>query len=1113
MYRKLASALIVAGALSVEQALALGLGELTMHSALNEPLDAEIQLKNVGDLDETQIRIGFADQEEFKEAGVEYTSFLSNVKFKVVLDGNEGGVIKVFTTKRVNEPYLDLLMEASWPTGRMLRSYTVLVDLPVYSEPEQSTVDMGEPAKPAAEAEPEITGSDYVESSSVTQVDIGSSEQTAEVAEEAETAYAEPEAEAESEPEVSSFESAAEEKPEVIQEKPAPRRSVVTQSAYEGDTYKIKRNDTLWDIAMKVRPSSEFSVQQTMLAIQRANEHAFINNNINLIKAGEVFRLPSAEMIRELSFRDAVQEVSQQNREWRSAQIDATPSAEAVMPPRTEEEGHLSLTSSGTGSANGKSKTGADVGGLQQDLTSAKENIQALQLDKKDLQKRVNSLNSQVEQLQRLVELKDAELAGLQQEFGKQGKQQSGKPAMVEAPQPEEAPVAEEIAQPAPAAKEQQKPVPAQQPADEKAADEKPQTDKSDLKKPDDQKPEEAAKEAKKPKAQPAPPPAEPGILEKIQENPIYIGVVALVIVLIGVFFGLRRKMQQDKAALAAVENFDFDEMGDDSSYESESGEITEEFDALEEDYSADEESDIDLGIGDSFDTEAEEEEAAPTTMQTGDAIGEADIYIAYGRYEQAAELLLSAVAGSPDDAALRTKLLEVYLESQNKEGFQEQYLELQSRGEVDAVSHAKELLSSADNAADWLDDLPVDAVAPSPAPAAEIADEASSMDDDDDGFDLDLDLDLGGDSEAAELDADFDLGFEEPAQAGESDSEDMMDLDLDLGEEEADDLSMDTEESLDDFSLDTSEPLEDLSLDSEDEVSDDLSLDLGSLDEAPAEDTDFDMGDDLSLDISGEEDLAELSTEESLEMPEEAEDISLDLDEDMSLDLDTDTSMDLDDDLSLDLSGMDETNLDAVKEPEAEEQEDVLDFDGFDLDTSAAEEPEADEEDLGLSLDEDLDISLDTDFEPEAEPEEEVAELELESEAELELEPEAEFEPEVELELEPEPEPEPEPAPVSGDETITRAAIDITSHVEAAAVAPVPAPSEPVESSPLATLQGDDLEFLTDADEVATKLDLSQAYIDMGDIDGARDILMEVMKEGKEDQKAEASALLDSLE
>src|SRR5690606_27220963 len=100
-------------------------------------------------------------------------------------------------------------------------------------------------------------------------------------------------------------------------------------------------------------------------------------------------------------------------------------------------------------------------------------------------------------------------------------------------------------------------------------------------------------------------------------------------------------------------------------------------------------------------------EEPRQVRSETGDALAEADIYIAYGRYQQAVDLLSGAIEAEPERSDLRLKLLEVYLEMRNREAFRNQYRSLQALGDSAAVDRVKEMLSTVDGVSDWLDDQP----------------------------------------------------------------------------------------------------------------------------------------------------------------------------------------------------------------------------------------------------------------------------------------------------------------------------------------------------------------------------------------------------------------------
>ena len=122
MKRTCALLLVVCGLLSPGMAAALGLGEISLKSYLNEPLSAEVQLLEIGDLDPSQIRVRLATREDFSRAGVERAYFLTSLKFEVVGEGADSARLVITSPDPVREPYLDFIVEARWPTGRLLPS-------------------------------------------------------------------------------------------------------------------------------------------------------------------------------------------------------------------------------------------------------------------------------------------------------------------------------------------------------------------------------------------------------------------------------------------------------------------------------------------------------------------------------------------------------------------------------------------------------------------------------------------------------------------------------------------------------------------------------------------------------------------------------------------------------------------------------------------------------------------------------------------------------------------------------------------------------------------------------------------------------------------------------
>lgn len=128
--RVCANGLLVAGALGYSTlSMALGLGEITVHSALNQPLKADIALLDVGTLTQNDLSVSLATADEFGRAGVERVFFLNDLKFTPILRGNRQ-MIRVTSGKPVNEPFLNFLVQLNQPNGRLLREYTVLIDPP-----------------------------------------------------------------------------------------------------------------------------------------------------------------------------------------------------------------------------------------------------------------------------------------------------------------------------------------------------------------------------------------------------------------------------------------------------------------------------------------------------------------------------------------------------------------------------------------------------------------------------------------------------------------------------------------------------------------------------------------------------------------------------------------------------------------------------------------------------------------------------------------------------------------------------------------------------------------------------------------------------------------------
>ncbi|BFM11354.1 hypothetical protein R50072_15070 [Simiduia litorea] len=955
--RKLALAVGATAALVSNLGFALGLGEIKLNSALNQPLDAQIKLLQVRDLSEEEIIVRLATREAYERANVDRIFFLTGLKFEVVLDDRNNPYVRVTTKEDVREPYLNFLLETQWPTGRMLREYTVLMDLPTFSEKNQKAV-----AAPQQQAEPQ---------------------------------------QVKPRPEVRSATPAAATRPTTPAARPAP----APRSQASDGSYAVQANDTLWDIALMARPDRSYSVQQTMLAIQRLNPDAFINDNINLLKKGKVLRLPAADEISSLSTRQAINEVAYQNNQWSGgAALDASSRSGSVADRQSSREGRVQLSA-------GESSTDVSSGGgnsrqreiLQNELAIAQEELGSARRQNSELVTRVEDLEAQITTMERMLEVTSDELRAMQLAAG----QEVGS----------EEPVVSE---------------------------------------PDVQEPEPKAAEPVRPaNTVVVAPKPEPTLMDAVMDNILYVAL-ALIALIGGLFFWKRRKDAQ-------AEQDEFDA-------------FAEQEDEPEEEFSFPDDSDFDSAPDIEDEPVEPYEEVETAEAETADVAGEADIYIAYGKYDQAEDMLLKALDQEPGRVDVTLKLLEVYAETQNLEAFDTHYAGLLQNGDLAARQRAEELRDSIPGAGDF-DRTQIAGVG-----AAAAATSAFDLDDDADpllslaeeGIDeadfdglegLDsLDGDFGGLAAEQGLvsDEELELNLDD---AEVSENVDELDFTLDGLD---DDTETDGEEAFS-LDLDDSGASEDEALELDLDLSDDteeFALDLGDLDVEPAAPAESVEADSVESAQADDDFMLSLDDELSLDDSEAAvasDDFELSLDDELAVEEDDGFDLALDDELSL--ASSDETPTLEADDELSVEADDFDSDDNFgDMDLAALDQ---EMESLSADLDDDDDLSS----------------LATETPAQEEIE---EFD-------------------ISADLGIEDGADDLP---------PLASPSVATEAMD-ADLDDDadaELGFLADSDEVATKLDLARAYIDMGDSEGAADILGEVMEEGDAQQKTEAQELLSRI-
>lgn len=331
--RKMVLAIAAATAFSSGVVNALELGDLTLRSGQGQPLDAEIELRDVQGLTAADLRSSLAGPEEFSRAGLPMPAYLEDLTFTPVIVPNGRSVLRVTSSTALPAPVVKFLVQVLWPQGRLLRDYDIALDRP-----------QAPPARATPGVQPAVTAA---------------------------------------------------------------------------GTYTSQRRDTLWQIA--ARNAQGGSVQQTMLAIQALNPGAFIGNNINQLKVGQVLRLPDAQQIQSIPQREAEAEVAEQYAAWREGrrlgprarQLDATRRTSAgAAPSQVAQADNLRLVSPESAAA------ANDARALNDQLAVAQESLDTSRRDNEELKSRMADLESQLDKLQRLIELKNDQLARLSQQAG-----------------------------------------------------------------------------------------------------------------------------------------------------------------------------------------------------------------------------------------------------------------------------------------------------------------------------------------------------------------------------------------------------------------------------------------------------------------------------------------------------------------------------------------------------------------------------------------------------------------------------------------------------------------------------------------------------------------------
>ncbi|MBE9515646.1 MAG: hypothetical protein IME93_01580 [Proteobacteria bacterium] len=1141
-------------------AQAIGLGKLKVHSALDEPLNAEIPFTALSKKERRKLKALLASRAEFDAAGIDRPAHLADIKFSVAKRVDGSYFLQLTTENSFRDPFLHLLVKVQWTGGRLIREYSALIDPPylVATKPTSVAAPITAPAPIPTRAEPVPVPNQWQPTAPRTSEPVMVGEVKPQAAPKPVDDFT-PVPVPESVPEPVPVQPVPEPVPEIKKAAPAaefapvpmePVESLaraepmpdfpdyfgpnrVDNSRYQldprtgwpvdpdeeaefaeamteavepaktrtgkvekfepvpfpssgsygslvpGSNYRVVRGDTMWEIAEQVRGSRrDISVEQVVMAIYQANQGAFFGKNVNNLSAGRVIDIPDESRLVGAGKNKARNKFVAHYDVWQeyrlkaaSAQqaIDVAEAPKAAKPePKSKADGKAAKIKAAKARAKAKKAkakkpaapakpkaTPADDllrivrSDIKREKTKGKakapdSETKSAKAEKSALAERVASLEESLESTQMQTK-ESAERAGKVKE------QLDTQKRLIELEN-------ESLARPKPAKPAAKKPDP--------AAAKKPAPKKL-VKKP----------AARKPAPKPQPEQANffEDLLNSFQSGGInfliIIGVVTFLVVSLGGLYWKRRRaasLEFEESILNSTMDSDV-EMTGDSGAEGDSGDTS-----FLSDFSQG-------GMGNIATDEV-------------DPIAEADVYLAYGRDEQAEEILREAIVKDPSRYEVHEKLLEIYHSRGDASAFEtvaeELYATLGGQGGElwDRVAEMGKKINP--------DNPMFSGGAPPPAAAAPAAAPADS------GTDLDM-----GDDDLFGGDDDLFGGMEETPAAEQPEAQPTQML-----SGEVDETLFDSEPSADD-GLQMDGELADTGLSMDGDL--DIGGDLDSVEESGDDDgaLDFNMDfstDDIASDDTSGDDAASAETvvaDGSMSLDDGGLDFSLD---DSGSD---DAAASDSGGLSLDDGGLDFSLDDAAGEEEVAASDDGgLEF-SLDDSLSTGDEPEADAgglsleaDDGGVSFDVDegeLDVSgsddggLDFDLEAAA------ANLTADDgglDFGIEEDDAGEIEPSFD---------------VDEDVADAGASLDFStdtggdSGLDDFGDAADGMEASMAEDTAVATAESEDSQQW---DETATKLDLAKAYIDMGDADGARSILDEVMTEGNDSQKQQAEDLIAQI-
>ena len=591
---------------------AAGLGKLNVMSGLGEPLKADIELISVTPEELNSITATIASEEAYATQGIEKPASHNTIKVAIAKNAAGAPILKLNSAQPISEPFLDMLIQVDWSSGRLLREYTVLLDPPGYT----------------GEADTSMQNSQIAQPPLVKSFSKNKKEQTANISDDG-------------------MQSGVVTTPSKRTKKAKPvantESTMESSSDLTGQEYMTNRGDTLAKIAQDMKPEG-ISLEQMLVGLYQANPNAFQGGNMNRLKVGQIIRQPSEAELNAISRKEASREIKVQTTNWNAyrnklagivadtAPSDSEASTQSAggkiksaaedksMPEATGPKDVVKLSAGDVTTSKANDET---TKSLQNKITALQEEAVAREKSVKEAQDRTADLEKQIADMQKLLALKNGAMSDLQKQAEAQAAAEVAKP--IETTKPVEA-----LTPPEPDAPKIE-PVPAT-PADPVADKPKPVV-----------KPAEVA------------PIEEPSFFSGLLSG-LDLGILApaggLLALLGGGWLYLRKKRERGLA--------DFEQ-----------GIMTSGGLKANTVFGNTASANVDTGDTSFLTDFSQSANGGMIDTNDVDPIAEAEVYMAYGRDAQAEEILKDAISKEPKRHELHLKLLEMYAASKNLSAFE----------------------------------------------------------------------------------------------------------------------------------------------------------------------------------------------------------------------------------------------------------------------------------------------------------------------------------------------------------------------------------------------------------------------------------------------------------